>query len=716
MLKDKSNIQAESLNKRLKNKKQVEEDLWYQTQMHKILMNISSQYINVPLEDVKDAVNAALGEIGEFVSADRAYVFNYDFEKNIAVNIYEWCNKGIEPQIDNLKSSPLDAAPDLVESHLKGDPVTIYDVSALPSGDLRDILEQQQIKSLITVPMFHEDRLVGFTGFDSTKRKHVYTSMEIELIKFFGQILIGLRMRIQSEEALLESEKKYRHLFKNAPAGIYEIDFEKFRFVNVNDIMCRYTGYSEKEFLSMHPPDLLTENSKNLYIQRLEKLSEGEKLIHNVEHNIIKKDGQTLNVLLSNDFIYENGKLKGARVVAHNITDRKKAEEEKIKAQKVSGEHEKLALVGQIAGKMAHDFNNVLGVIMGNSQLALIETKEPKTKKALELIFKQTIRGKNLTKNLVAFARDQEPKQEFFKINEKIDLVLSLLRKDLEGIELIKENKTGMPDLLADSGMIEHALVNLVQNSIHAVSMVKNPQITMRSYCVADNICFEIEDNGCGILKEHLKKIYEPSFTLKGSKDIAGLYKPDIKGTGYGMSNVKKYIEQHKGNISIESQFGSGTKFIISMPVIKKELTSEEKIKIREETIHFDKYILLVEDEPAISDVQYRILTQEPCSHKVDIASTGQVAMDLFGRNEYDFVSLDYILLGKITGMDIYHHIRKTNKNIPILFVSGNIEFLESVKDLKQKDINIDHLSKPCQNKDYVNSINRLLEIYENGL
>ena len=98
-------------------------------------------------------------------------------------------------------------------------------------------------------------------------------------------------------------------------------------------------------------------------------------------------------------------------------------------------------------------------------------------KKTLELIYKQTIRGKNLTKNLVAFAKNQEPRQEFFRINEKIDLVIDLLKKDLEGIELIREDKPGVPDLLADPGMIEHALVNLIQNSIHATSMVECPRI-----------------------------------------------------------------------------------------------------------------------------------------------------------------------------------------------------------------------------------------------
>jgi CheY-like chemotaxis protein len=338
-----------------------------------------------------------------------------------------------------------------------------------------------------------------------------------------------------------------------------------------------------------------------------------------------------------------------------------------------------------------------------------MDCKDTEMRETLELIFEQTIRGKNLTRNLVAFAKDQEPKQEFFRINEKIALVLNLMKRDLDGISIIKDDESNVPDLLADPGMIEHALVNLIQNSIHATSMSAHPRITMQTYCLDDNICFKIEDNGCGISKNHLEKIFEPSFTMKGSNDVTNSYKIGIKGTGYGMSNVKKYIEQHKGSISIESEIGSGTKFTISLPVIKKELTNQEKTEIQKENTYFNKHILLVEDEPAISGVQYRILSQEPCNHKVDIAHDGQVAMDLFKRNKYDLISLDYVLPGGINGMGVYDYIRKTNKTIPILFISGNIEFLESIKQLKQKDANIDHLSKPCQNKDYVNGINKLL-------
>lgn len=412
---------------------------------------------------------------------------------------------------------------------------------------------------------------------------------------------------------------------------------------------------------------------------------------------------------LSYPILGDKGDLEYVVIQHHDITERKQAKKEKLQAQKIAAEHDNLKSFQRIAGQMAHNFNNILGIIMGNTELALMDCKEPQTKKTLELIFKQTLNGKKLTRNLVVFAKNQEPNQVFFRINEKIDLCLNLLMKDLNGIELQKEFGYEIPELFADSGMIEHVFVNLIQNSIHALSKAEYPIIKIKTYATNGFVCFEIEDNGCGIPEEHLDSIYESTFTLKGSNDVTGSYQNEIKGTGYGMASAKKCIDQHKGKLSIKSEVGVGTKIIISLPIIKKELTKEEKAEI-EEVTHFGKRILLVEDEIGIADVQYTILTDEPFYHKVDKADNGQVAMDLFDRNKYDCVSLDYALPGKISGMDIYNHIRKTDQNIPILFISGNVEFLESISELGKTDLFIDHLSKPCQNKDYVNTVGKLLK------
>lgn len=515
--------------------------------------------------------------------------------------------------------------------------------------------------------------------------------------------------RLSSEAALIESERKYRLLFKHAPTGIYEVDFIKGRFTTANDIMCSFSGYTEEEFLAMNPMALFTAESNAHFKILIKKLTRGEPLNETIEADLIRKSGDTVHIIMAIDYQLEDKILKSARVIVHDITELKRVEAEKIRAEKLAGEQKKLAMVGQIAGKMAHDFNNILGIIMGNSELLLTEKHDLPTTERLKLILNQTLRGKNLTRNLVAFAKDQEPKQEFFKLADKIDLVINLMKKDLEGIKLIRNDDFDIPDLLADPGMIEHTIVNLLQNSIHALSLTPMPEIEIKTFCLNDFIILQVRDNGCGIPEEHHKSIYSPAFTLKGSKDITRSYGNGIKGTGYGMANVKKYIEQHKGSILLESKPGKGTRFTIHLPVIKKELTENEKEIIEKKNIKSGKRILLVEDETDISNVQYTILSNPPCSHTVDIAHNGQMAIDLLKRNTYDTISLDYLLPGEINGMDVYEFIRETSPGIPILFISGNIEFLESIRELKARDPMIDHISKPCLNRNYIEQINALL-------
>jgi len=554
------------------------------------------------------------------------------------------------------------------------------------------------------------------------KKNGIVENLEAEFKGKNGQIINGLMsariLDIENKKYLLAvtqdiTEKKatdhamrlMKYGVDRASDCIYVMN-SKASLIYVNNAACNLLGYSYEELISMNLNQIDPNISLDAWTDSLAELKQLKSSRFESQHKT--RDGQLIPVEVTSSYVLFEGE-EGIFAFARDITQRKKTEKKEKKARKIIADQKRLALVGQIAGRMAHDFNNILSVIMGNAQLSLLDCKETKTIETLKLIFNQTIRGKNLTKNLVIFAKDQEPKQEFFRLSETIDLVFKLLKKDLQGIELIWKNKPGTPDLLADPGMIEHALVNLVQNSIHATSMVEQPRIIIRTFHKNRNIYLEIEDNGCGIPENAFDRIYEPAFTMKGGRDITGSYKFGIKGTGYGMTNVKKYIQQHKGNISVDSKVGEGTKITISLPVIKKELTEKEMVEIQKKNFSFEKYILLVEDEQAISDVQYKILTNEPCNHKVDIAANGKMAVDLFDRNKYDIISLDYILPGELNGMDVYNHIRQTDDTLPILFVSGNLDFLESIKELKNKDPYVDHISKPCQNSDYVNGINELL-------
>ena len=283
--------------------------------------------------------------------------------------------------------------------------------------------------------------------------------------------------RIEAERTLQASEAKYRTLFEKSKDAILIID--NYRFVDCNQSTVEMLGYESKEqLLQTHPSEL----SPEFQPDGSDSFTKARKMMdiatqngsHRFEWNHSRANGEVFPVEVILTAITTDKEGSILHTTWRDITQRKQAEREKILAERHAANQSKHALVGQIAGKMAHDFNNILGVIMGNTELCQMACRDEEITRRLDLIFGQTVRGKNLTKNLIAFARDQEPKQAFFHINEKIELVINLMKKDLEGITIERDYGDRMAELLADPGMIEHALVNLIQNAIHALRKARN--------------------------------------------------------------------------------------------------------------------------------------------------------------------------------------------------------------------------------------------------
>ena len=547
---------------------------------------------------------------------------------------------------------------------------------------------------------YKDQRIAGW------RENYVYKLDSGELVAVYEDIT----ERKRAEEALLESEKRFREILEDVSYIAVQGYDEQRRVTFWNPASENLYGYRKEEALGRKIEDLIVPpQMKDEVIKRHGRWLEYGEKIPASEMSLMDKNGDRVPVF-SSHVLHDTVNGREMFCIDVDLRAFKKAEKEKEKAQKAAAEHEKYSLVGRIAGKMAHDFNNILGAVMGNAELAVLDCPHEPTRQTLHLIVEQVMRGRNLTRNLVAFAKDQEPKQEYFSINEKIELVLNLLKKDLKNMKIVRKLDPDLPDLLADPGMIEHSLVNMIQNSIHATGKSEDPKLIIRTFPENGHIQIEVEDNGCGIPEDVIDRIYEPAFTLKGSRDTTGAYASGVKGSGYGMANVKRYVELHKGEIFIDSVVDRGTRVAIRLPVIRKKLSEAETAEIRENAFYSGKSVLLVEDEQDISNVQYRILTGEPCGHKVDIASNGRMAVDLFDRNHYDLVSLDYVLPDEISGLDVYRHIRQKDSDIPILFISGNLEFLASIKELKRNDPFVDHLSKPCRNKAYIDTIHQLLD------
>lgn len=176
-----------------------------QTALQQLLIKIASTYINIDLDKVDSAIAESLKEMAEFVGADRAYIFDYYIESDQATNTDEWCASGIPSEKNNLQKVPLDRIRLLVRKHAQGQPYFLNDIQTLhkpEESNLKRILSEQGVKSMITVPMINEDQLIGFVGFESVSHKKTYTESELAILTIFANMLVNIKKRIQKETKL----------------------------------------------------------------------------------------------------------------------------------------------------------------------------------------------------------------------------------------------------------------------------------------------------------------------------------------------------------------------------------------------------------------------------------------------------------------------------------------------------------------------------------
>lgn len=311
---------------------EVEQKLRYYSKFQQLLVNISSSFINLPLDKIETEINTALRNLGLFVGADRSYIFDYDFENQIAINTFEWCDEGIDPQIENLKLVPISEMLDWPKINKKGEGIYIPDVLALKNDSVKEWLEPQGIKSLLTVPMMMDEKCIGFVGFDSVKQHHVYSETEKDLLKVFAQMLVNIQFRKLAEEKLIESEFKYRHITENISDVVWITDLQ-FNMQFISPSVEKMIGESVEKHIKRTVEEKFTPASvEKLYSLFMEELACDSILYKNrtkiieVEH--YRADGSIfwaeMNVSVIRD---ENQKPIAIQGVTRDISQRKEAEE-----------------------------------------------------------------------------------------------------------------------------------------------------------------------------------------------------------------------------------------------------------------------------------------------------------------------------------------------------------------------------------------------------
>jgi len=207
-------------------RKEPKEDLRHEACLRDLLIEITADFINIPLEQVDKKVNLALKKMAQFVNADRSYTFDYDWDNDVCNNTYEWCAQGITPEIGNLQNLPLYVLKEWVVAHKKGESMYIHNVLDLPDGIGKDVLVSQGIKSFITVPMLAGERCIGFVGFDSVRDYRYYSDNDQQILKIFGQVLANVKIRKEMIDNLVVAIKKAEESNRLKTAFIQNISHE----------------------------------------------------------------------------------------------------------------------------------------------------------------------------------------------------------------------------------------------------------------------------------------------------------------------------------------------------------------------------------------------------------------------------------------------------------------------------------------------------------
>jgi PAS domain S-box-containing protein len=376
-----------------------------------------------------------------------------------------------------------------------------------------------------------------------------------ELSRFNALLLEEIAQRKRAQEALQQSEERYRQLFNHAPAGIYEVDFERQRWVTVNDVMCEYTGYSQEEFLSMNPSDILDEESVALYGERLRKMSAGDAVPGAVEYKIRAKGGKEFWVVVNTSPLHKNGKVTGATAVVHDITERKLTEQ----ALRQSEERLRSLSVELMAAQE-------------NERLRISKELHDELGQSLALL-KHRLRSiqKKIPDNL------SHLQQDCGEVNRYVDQIIDDIRRLSRDLS---------PAILEDLGL-SSALRWLVEN-------FREQYLIPVSFDVADMDRFfsnESRRNLYRISQEALTNIGKHAeaghvaFAVKVNEErISFLIEDDGKGfevrkvkgknrspRGLGLTVMEERAHMIGGSLVITSRVGEGTRVLVTIPTDKRD-------------------------------------------------------------------------------------------------------------------------------------------------
>ncbi len=496
--------------------------------------------------------------------------------------------------------------------------------------------------------------------------------------------------RSRAEEALRESEARFRELAELLPGIVFELDAQG-TLTFVNRMASEAFGYSEEDFeRGVNALDLVVPEDRASVEGNLARAVADEEMV-TAKHTARRRDGTTFPVITYANRVVHAERGVGVRGIMIDLTDQKQLEA-------TMRHQDRLAAVGRLAGGIAHDFNNYLTTIILYAQGLLNKRKLPaEFNGSAETILEQAQGAARLVRQLLDFSRTSTAEARPTDLSAFVENIAGILRRTLpEDINLRVEAGGGQCVVNADVARVEQMLMNLALNArdamprggdlrlgVSRVELGTDDELPVADMARGPWVCLTVSDTGTGLSEEARYHLFEPFFTTK---------EPG-KGTGLGLSQVYGIVRQHGGHITVESAPDQGTAFRVYLPAREgpgmKRATQGgaalPRSKRRAETV------LIVEDEEAVRDASRELL--ESLGYRVLTAADGREALDVYGEaSKVDLVLTD-LVMPKMRGLELVTELRSRDPRVKALAMTG-YSLKHGKRELREAGI-IDVVEKP---------------------
>ena len=487
------------------------------------------------------------------------------------------------------------------------------------------------------------------------------------------------------------------------PIGLALVDRDG-RFLTMNSAFRQAAGIKGGA-MPVYPGDLVVKEDKAPVADAVRRNSRGPAMSGDLAVRLAKQSSEPVALTIAG--------LRNLGEAAVLLLLKDNSEEAKLKRQVAQAT--KMQVVGQLAGGVAHDFNNILTAIIGHCDLMLMRhTPGDSDYDDIQQIKSNSNRAAGLTRQLLAFSRQQTLRPQVLQLPDVVSEVSHLLKRLLgETVDLVVKHGRNLGPVRADPGQLEQVIINLAVNARDAIASKGRGTLTIQTYSVkanqvaelgsdilpvADYSALSVADTGCGIPANVLGKIFEPFFT---TKEVG-------KGTGLGLSTVYGIVKQSGGFIFADSKVGEGTRFVIYLPVHREEekpARTSKAAKPKENELWGSGTVLIVEDEPMVRSVAERALSRH--GYTVITADNGEDALEILaGEQTIDLLISDVVMPG-MDGPTMVAQARADHPDLKILFISGYAE------EQLRKSINVENVSflpKPFSVQELAEATKRAME------